>query len=318
MVNLVGKVCLVTGATRGIGRGIALQLAEAGATIYVTGRNQQTLNNVLNELKERGAKKAYAIKVDHSQDDEVEKLFKTIKAEQNGQLDLLVNNAYAAVGFMIDNERTPIHELHPTESWDQINNVGLRNHYVCTSWAARMMVERRQGLIVNISSFGGLMFLHNTPYGIGKAAVDRMAADCAVDLRKHNVCVVSLWPGPVKTETMIRGMNDSSNPKRAAAMTQLFGPGETPEFTGKAVVNMAADPQIMKKTGRIQMTLDLAYEYKFTENDGSYPCDVLSVKYLLEMTKHTWLSAVTPAFVRVPLFALHFASYKFEPTLRLW
>jgi len=311
MVNLVGKVCLVTGATRGIGKGIALQLAQAGATIYITGRSQATLNNVLNELKERGAPKAYAIQVDHSKDDEVERLFKAIKDEQNGQLDVLVNNAYAAVGFMIENEKTPIFKLHPTESWDLINNVGLRNHYVCTSWASRMMVERRSGLIVNISSFGGLTFLHNTPYGIGKAAVDRMAADCAVDLRKHNVSMVSLWPGPVKTETMLKGMNDHDNPDRAAAMTKLFGPGETPEFTGKAVVHMAGDPDIMKKTGRIQMTINLAHEYNFTEDDGTYPVDVLSIKYLLHMTRHTWLAAITPGFLRVPLFALHYASYKF-------
>jgi len=311
MVNLVGKVCLVTGATRGIGRGIALQLAQAGATVYITGRNQNTLNSVLDELKERGAAKAFAIKVDHSKDDEVERLFKTISAEQNGQLDVLVNNAYAAVGFMIENERTPIHKLHPTESWDLINNVGLRNHYACSSWAARMMVERRSGLIVNISSFGGLMFLHNTPYGIGKAAVDRMAADCAVDLFKHNVCVISLWPGPVKTETMIKGMSDTNHPERAAAMTKLFGPGETPEFTGKAVAHMASDPHVMGKTGKIHMTLNLAYEYGFTENDGTYPVDVCSIKYLLSMTKHPWLAAVTPGFLRIPAFALHFASYKF-------
>jgi len=311
MVNLVGKVCLVTGATRGIGKGIALQLAQAGATVYVTGRNQDTLNNVVNELRDRGAHKAIALQVDHSKDDEVEGLFKRIRDDQNGQLDVLVNNAYAAVDFMIENERTPIHVLHPTDSWDLINGVGLRNHYACTAWASRMMVERRSGLIVNVSSFGGLTFLHNTPYGIGKAAMDRMAADCAVDLRKHNVCMVSLWPGPVKTETMIKGMNDTSNAARAKAMTDLFGPGETPEFTGKAVAHLASDPHVMRKTGRIQMTLNLAHEYSFTENDGSLPVDVCSVKYLLHMTKHTWLSAITPAFVRIPLFALHYASYKF-------
>ena len=144
--------------------------------------------------------------VDHSNDEEIEGLFKRIQAEQNGQLDLLVNNAYAAVKFMMDNERTPIFKLHPSESWDIINNVGLRNHYICTAWASRMMVERKTGLIVNISSFGGLRYIHNTPYGIGKAAMDRMAADCAVDLRKQNVAMISLWPGPVKTETILEGM----------------------------------------------------------------------------------------------------------------
>jgi len=311
MVNLVGKVCLVTGASRGIGKGIALQLAQTGATVYITGRNAETLNNVVAEMKERGATKAYGVQVDHSNDEEVEGLFKRIQAEQNGQLDLLVNNAYAAVKFMMDNERTPIFKLHPSESWDIINNVGLRNHYICTAWASRMMVERKTGLIVNISSFGGLRYIHNTPYGIGKAAMDRMAADCAVDLQKQNVAMISLWPGPVKTETMLEGMTDESNPARASSMTKLFGSGETPEFTGKAVAHLASDPMIMQKTGRILLTLNLAYEYGFTEDDGTYPVDVLSLKFQLNALKHSWLAAITPGFLRVPSVLLHYYAFRF-------
>ena len=133
-------------------------------------------------------------------------MFERIKNEQHGQLDVLVNNAYAAVDFMIQHERTPVFEMDPFESWDLINGVGLRNHYICTSLGSKMMVERKTGLIINVSSPGGLRYIHNTPYGIGKAAMDRMAADCAVDLRRHNVCMVSLWPGPVKTETILKGM----------------------------------------------------------------------------------------------------------------
>merc|ERR1712088_1032759 len=136
------------------------------------------------EIQKRGGK-AIPVSVDHSDDSQVVKLFERIKSENDGKLDVCVNNAYAA---------------DPAEQWDAINGVGLRNHFLCTVYASRMMVERKNGLIVNVSSPGGLRYLFNVAYGVGKAACDRMAADCAYELKEDNVTMVSLWPGPVKTE----------------------------------------------------------------------------------------------------------------------
>ncbi|OUC46154.1 glycosyltransferase, group 1 family protein, partial [Trichinella nativa] len=178
---LSGRVALVTGASRGIGRGVALQLGEAGATVYITSNEFQ--------VNGRGGK-AIAVYCDHSKDEEIKALFQRIEEEQNGQLDILVNNAYSGIKI-----------------WDDINNTGLRNHYICSVYAARLMVPRKSGLIVTISSVGGLRYLFNVPYGVGKAACDRMAVDCAEELKAKNVAYISIWPGAVQTELILNNLD---------------------------------------------------------------------------------------------------------------
>ena len=146
--------------------------------------------------------KGVPVVVDHSKDEQVEALFNKIKTENNSRLDILVNNAFAGVDVIFNpgNKRSKFYNLDPAEQWDALNGVGLRNHFMCTVYASRLMVERTEGLIVNISSAGGIRYLFNAAYGIGKAACDRMAADCAIEFRESNITMVSLWPGPVKTE----------------------------------------------------------------------------------------------------------------------
>lgn len=134
--NLKGAVCLVTGASRGIGRGIALQLGEAGGIVYVTGRNKVDLEKCCSEIKSRGGQ-GKAVVMDHGKDADVEKLFEQIKKEQNGKLDILVNNAYAGVNTIFSNMGKPFWETPTPEVWDTINGVGLRGHYICTVYAAR-------------------------------------------------------------------------------------------------------------------------------------------------------------------------------------
>uniref|UniRef100_A0A914EJD0 Dehydrogenase/reductase SDR family member 1 n=1 Tax=Acrobeloides nanus TaxID=290746 RepID=A0A914EJD0_9BILA len=211
-MSLRGKIAVVTGASRGIGRGIALQLGAAGAKVYVTGRepkkslsNQNSslpsLDKTAQEVTESGGKGIIAY-VDHSDMSQVKELFERIERENNGQLDILVNNAYSAITTINDNMDKKFYESDP-EIWDDVNNVGLRNHYYCSVYATRLMRSRGQGgLIVNISSVGGLKYLYNVPYGVGKAACDRMAADMAEELRKENITVISLWPGPIETELL--------------------------------------------------------------------------------------------------------------------
>jgi len=306
--NLSGKICLVTGASRGIGRGIAMQLAKSGATVYITGRKIEDLNKAADEMKGNGAKEVLPLQVDHSNEDQIKNLFERIKAEK-GHLDVLVNNAYAAVNYITENMGKPFWEEEPAYAWDIVNNVGLRNHFICTSYAARMMTERKSGLIVNISSAGGLKYLFNVPYGVGKAALDRMTQDTAFELRKHNVAVVGLWPGPVKTETIKNNIleNDEADEKAKA----MFEQGETVEFSGKAVAHLANDANVCKKSGRIVITTDMASEYKFTEDDGSLPADMFSLKNVLTMSKLTWLAAITPGFIPMPKTLVYMAGYKF-------
>merc|ERR1712110_913521 len=254
--SLQGKVCLVTGAARGIGRGIALQLGQAGATVYITGRTKKNLDDCAEEIKARGGVPV-TVQMDHGVDSDVENLFEKIKTEQNGKLDVLVNNAYAGVNTIFTNTGRKFWDTDPVNTWDMINGVGLRGHYICTTLASRMMVPQQQGLIVNVSSSGGLKYLFNVAYGVGKAACDRMAADCGFELKKSGVSMVSLWPGPVKTEFITEHMTSNTD----NAMAKVFEKGETIEFAGKAVVHLAADKNIMARTGKIINTADIGREF---------------------------------------------------------
>jgi len=320
---LAGKVCLVTGASRGIGKGIALQLGEAGATVYITGRSLRsssgargTLLETAEEIEGRGGK-CIPVQCDHSNDEDIEKLFKQIENEQDGRLDLLVNNAYSAVQAIMDNSGIKFWD-QPLSMWDTVNVVGLRNHYICTVYAAKIMVPRKSGLIVNVSSAGGLRYLFNIPYGIGKEAVDRMAADCAIELRKSKVAMVSLWPGAVQTEIITdiiekgTGLNEgqasgdgdpndaSINPRDLNRMKKTFQDGETIEYAGKAITGLMQDKNMMKKTGRILITGDLADEYGFKDVNGAVPPNLRSFGDLLRYGGYYKLAAMFPRWVKVP------------------
>eukprot|EP00095_Tigriopus_kingsejongensis_P001972 maker-scaffold886_size84816-snap-gene-0.30 protein:Tk01972 transcript:maker-scaffold886_size84816-snap-gene-0.30-mRNA-1 annotation:"dehydrogenase reductase sdr family member 1" len=304
--SLKGAVCLVTGASRGIGRGIALQLGEAGAVVYVTGRNAADLEKCSKEISSRGGQ-GLPIVMDHGNDQQVEELFQRIKQEQDGKLDVLVNNAYAGVNAIFDNMGKPFWETPTPEVWDCINGVGLRGHYMCSVYASRLMVPRKSGLIVNVSSGGGLIYLFNVPYGVGKAACDKMASDCAQELKRANVTMVSLWPGPVKTELIQENVLSKENSKSKAS----FENAETVEFAGQAVAHLAADDAKMKKTGKILLTADLAREYGFTDEDGQIHGDMREVKFQLSSAGWTNLAAFVPTFVRIPHWLMYFGGYKF-------
>ena len=162
--------------------------------------------------------------------------------------------------------------------WDTVNGVGLRNHYICSVHAARMMVSRKQGLIVNVSSVGGLRFVFNIAYGIGKEACDRMAVDCGIELRSSNVAFVSLWPGAVGTDELLSKLQDTAVElvKRSIPglkldsqrMKDLIKMRETPEFTGQCIARLVTDPTVMMKSGKIVMTCDLGREYAYRTKKG--------------------------------------------------
>ncbi|GMS85462.1 hypothetical protein PENTCL1PPCAC_7637 [Pristionchus entomophagus] len=326
--SLRGKITLVTGASRGIGRGIALQLGQAGATVYITGRQPSqslqsnceygdalpTLEKTKQDIEDRGGK-VILVYCDHSDSESIKALFERIDTENNGQLDILVNNAFSAVNDINNSGGKPFYELDPS-LWDAVNNVGLRNHYYCAVYACRLMTKRKSGLIINISSIGGLSYAFNVAYGCGKTALDRMAADMAEELKESGVTILSLWPAAVKTECakeliaagkvqeVVKGPKDM--------IEESLTTGETVEFSGRCIVHMAADPKISKKAGKILFTSDVARHYGFKDVDGATPQDMRSVALALRFFGWRKLASLTPNFLRIPLTGMHFVSYKFE------
>ncbi|KAK6045894.1 hypothetical protein COOONC_16601 [Cooperia oncophora] len=183
--------------------------------------------------------------------------------------------------------------------WDEINNVGLRNHYFCSVYASRMMVKNRSGLIANISSAGGLRYLFNVPYGAGKQALDRLSADMAVELKSKNVCVVSIWPGAVRTELIT---NKFLNTDMAASdeRAKMFREGETSEYPGMAIVALANDNRRMEKTGRILITADMGAEYGYRDIDGRDPPNMRSLSFLLHHGGYKQTAGYIPSWVKLP------------------
>ena len=271
MKSLTGKVALVTGASRGIGKGIALGLGEAGATVYLTGRTVEegqaavdlpgTIGQTAEEVSQQGGR-AIAVRCDHVNDEEVKDLFQRIQDEQ-GHLDVLVNNVWG--GYEHFNDGTEFWKekgfwTAPLARWDKMFQAGIRAHYVASVLAAPLMISQGSGLIVNISFFAAQKDNMGVAYGVAKAADDRMAACMAHELREHNVAVVSLYPGLVRTESVIKAAQyfDLSN-------------SESPQFIGRAVAGLATDPNIMQKTGQVFVAAALAIEYGFTDIDGKQP-----------------------------------------------
>lgn len=308
---MAGQVCVVTGASRGIGKGIALRLAQAGATVYITGRDPGTLQQAAEEVEARGGK-CVPVVCDSGKEEQVSSLFERVRREQDGRLDVLVNNAYSGVKTIMDNRDKRFWEMSPC-AWDDINNVGLRGHYLCTVEGARMMVPARRGLIVTVSSMGGLRYTFNVPYGVGKAACDRLAQDCGVELLPHGVSCVSLWPGAVRTETITQLFVNSqpSNPAEER-MFKMFAEGETPEMSGMCVVAMATDKNILKKTGRVHLTCDLATEYGLSDVDGRPLVQYRSLRFLLGFVPGlAWLSSILPPGLRLPKWVMALGASRF-------
>jgi len=271
MKSLEGQVALVTGASRGVGKGVALGLGEAGATVYITGRTTEegkaavslpgTIYQTAKEVCELGGT-CIAIRCDHVDDDQVRDLFQRIYAEQN-RLDILVNNVWG--GYEFYNDGTEFWNetgfwTAPLSRWDKSFQAGVRAHYVASVLAAPIMITRRSGLIVNTSFFVAQRNDRGVAYGVAKAADDRMVACMAHELREYNVAVVSLYPGLVRTESVMKSAQyfDLSN-------------SESPQFIGRAVAALASDPNIMGESGQVLVAAAVALEYGFRDVDGKQP-----------------------------------------------
>ncbi len=269
--ELSGKVALVTGASKNIGKGIALEVAASGAVTYVTARSVEDVPGQLASLQRTVAEievlggTAIAIACDHTDDAQVEAVFERIRAEQ-GRLDLVVNVASPDFSEMVGVSFWDIPFRHISACLD----LGPRSDYVTTALAAPIMVGQGSGLVVNISSHGAESYLLSVPYGVGKAAIDKVTRDTAFELQPHGVTVLSLWPGLVLTEGLLANSVLTEDGRRELHGLDISF-GETPKFNGRAVVALACDPDILSRTGGSFWTASLAREYGFTEDDGHLP-----------------------------------------------
>ena len=269
MGALSGKVAVVTGSSRGMGRGIALALAEQGATVYVTARTVKpgvhplpgTVGEVVAEVDRRGGK-GIGVQVDFGDDEQIATLFARIKSEQ-GRLDILVNNA---IWLPEDMTEPGGFWEKPISDWHLID-IGLRSYYVAAWHAAHIMVPQSSGLIVDISGYVGVTYTYSVVFGTCKAAVDRMARDMAIELKPHNVASLSLWQGFTFTERAERNLK--AVPGMASQL--VSSAGVSVEFPGRVIAALANDPAVMKRSGGTFIAAELAQEYGVTDVDGRSP-----------------------------------------------
>ncbi len=261
-------VAMVTGATRGLGRGTARGLASKGATVAFTGRDKAALDDVASEVEAAGGK-ALPILCDHGDDDAVKAAFETLQRE-TGQLDLLINNAAHVNGMEL---------IAPGGFWEKsldladMITVGLRSAYVASYYAAPMMVEAGRGLIASISFYGAVGYFHGAAYGAAKAGTDKMAFDMHVDLAPHGVSSVSFWPGFILTDAL-RAMPPEMIPPDLKEKLPFF---ETPEFTGLVLHALATDPKLAELSGQALIGAELGQRYGITDTDGKQPIDYRAI-----------------------------------------
>ncbi|MGW6574144.1 SDR family oxidoreductase [Streptomyces sp. NPDC054945] len=275
---LAGTVALVAGGTRGGGRGIAIELGAAGATVYVTGRSSGTERSDLDrpETIEETAERITAagglgipVRTDHSDPEQVRDLVARIAAEQDGRLDILVNSVWGG-DALTDWE-------HPL--WEQDLDRGLRllrraveTHVITSRYALPLMVARKSGLVVEVTDGNTARYRGSFFYDMAKSAVIRLAVAQAAELRPHGVAAVSLTPGFLRSEALLEHFGvTEANWRDGAAADPNFAHSETPAYLGRAVVALAADPDVLARTGRALATWDLYKEYGFTDVDGTRP-----------------------------------------------
>ena len=265
---LQDRVVVVTGASRGAGKGIALALGATGATVYVTGRTRNegdaplpgTVQGTADAVTAAGGE-GIPVYCDHGDDDSVQRLFEQVAVEQ-GRLDILVNNATSLHDAMTQTGPFWEKPLALTDLWE----VGMRSHYSAAWHAAPLLLANGEGLIINTSSFGGRIYMHGPAYGAGKAAVDKMSHDMAIDFRPYNVAVISIWMGLLLTERTQRVFD--AEPEK---YVDLVATAETPQFTGRVIDRLARDSKLMDKSGGVLIGAELSQEYGLTDINGRSP-----------------------------------------------
>ncbi len=275
MAHLAHAVALVSGASRGVGRGIARELGAAGATVYVTGRStrqqyspaarRETIDETADMVTEAGGT-GMAIACDHTNETQLAALFARVQ-HTHGRLDLLVNNAWGGYEGHDDTFLAPFWE-QPLARWEGMFGAGVRATMLTSRHAARLMLAQQRGLIIHTLAWDRGLYLGNAFYDVAKAAISRMAFAMAHDLRPHGVAAVALAPGFVRTEKVLEAMQtDECHWHNVPALAR----SESPAYIGRAVVALASDPDVLRFSGDTLMTGELAPRYGFTDADGRQP-----------------------------------------------
>lgn len=281
MKSLAGKVAVVAGATRGAGRAIAIELGAAGATVYCTGRSTrgvpsdlqrgETIDETAELVTARGGT-GIAVRVDHSQPDAVAAFFQRVATEQQGQLDLLVNDVWGGEALVEWNKA--FWELDIAQAITMIQRA-VFTHMITSRYGVPLMVARNQGLIIEITDGDTLNYRGNLAYDLAKTAVIRLALAQAEDLKSRGldgITALALTPGFLRSEQMLDHFGVTEATWREAIKQDLyFASSETPYYIGRAVVALATDPNIHQKNGQAFATWTLSDEYDFTDVDGSRP-----------------------------------------------
>ncbi|MDG2472175.1 MAG: SDR family NAD(P)-dependent oxidoreductase [Pseudomonadales bacterium] len=267
------RVVLVTGGSRGVGKGTALALGATGATVYVSGRSSSdgqttalpgNIHTTTEEITARGGK-GIAVICDHTDDKQIAALIEKIISEQ-GRIDILVNNVYQVPDDML--EWQPFWKRPLDDHWQAMIDLGLRAHYVASYYAAPHMIKQAAGMIVNISSPGARCYLHSVIYGVGKAGKDKMMHDMAKELREYNVAALAIWPGIVKTERLAPAIEADALPEEYEPLK----PGmESPEYPGRIIDAIAKADNYMDYSGRSWWNSEVGNELDVQDIDGAQP-----------------------------------------------
>jgi NAD(P)-dependent dehydrogenase (short-subunit alcohol dehydrogenase family) len=294
-MSLEGKVAVVAGATRGCGRGIAVELGAAGATVYCTGRSTRGNPSDLNrpetleetaELVRQAGGVGLAVRTDHTQETEVRALFERVRSEQNGQLDLLVNDVWG--GDSLIEWGKPFWELDPAQGWKLLER-SVYSHILTARYAVPLMVERDSGLIIEVTDGDALNYRGNFFYDLAKTAVIRLAFSMSEEFKSNRygfegstlvrslaaakkLTALALTPGFLRSEAMLEHFGvQEDNWRDAIAKDPYYAESETPRYIGRAVVALASDPKVHEKAGKALATWHLAREYGFRDVDGRQP-----------------------------------------------
>jgi NAD(P)-dependent dehydrogenase (short-subunit alcohol dehydrogenase family) len=274
--TLHGKVCVVAGATRGAGRGIATMLGESGATVYVTGRSvhgnlsglgYETIEETAEMVNEKGGI-GIPVRVDHTMPEEVKALFEQVRKEQ-GYLDVLINDVWGGDSLTEWGKSFWEHSLSDGILMQQR---AVHSHMITSYYGVPLMVEKKSGLIIEITDGVDYKYRGNLYYSLAKVSAIHLAQGMAEDLKEHHITALALTPGFLRSERMLEHFGVTEENWRDGALKDPhFIASETPIYIGRAVAALAADPNVASKSGIVTSTWELSDEYDFTDQDGRRP-----------------------------------------------
>lgn len=278
MLPLQGQIAVVAGATRGAGRAIAVSLGELGATVYCTGRSTRDQRSAMNrsetieetaELVTAAGGRGIAVRTDHTSEPDVKTLFERVGREQEGRLDILINDVWG--GDPLVDWSKPFWE-HSLQNGLLLQRQAVHSHMITSYYAAPLMIAKRAGLIIEITDGWDYRYRGNLYYSLAKVGVIHLAQAMAADLAEYGITSVAATPGFLRSEAMLDlfGVKES-NWRDGIASDPHFAQSETPYLLGRSIAAFAADPDRHSKSGTVLTSWDLSERYGIADADGAHP-----------------------------------------------